>query len=187
MRLWQITHTEVISRDALQYIRMAWQLDHASWKTVLPQSEYHPGYPVSVLLMSHLVRPLVGDQDLAQTMQLSAQLATALASILLVIPMYYLGRELFDRRLSFWGTLLFQCLPASGRLLGDGLSEGLFLLWSASSLLYAARGLRSGCPFCFLLCGLFGGLAFLTRPEGAVLVAAAGLVLAAMQFRRSLH
>lgn len=181
MRLWQITHTEVISRDTLHYIRMAWQLDQAPWKTVLRNSEYHPGYPVSILLVSYLVRPLLGD-DLVLAMQLSAQLASALASILLVIPMYYLGRELFDRRISFWGALLFQCLPASGRVLGDGLSEGLFLFWSAGSLLYAARGLRSGCPLCFLLCGLGGGLAFLTRPEGAVLIVAAGLVLVLLPF-----
>jgi 4-amino-4-deoxy-L-arabinose transferase-like glycosyltransferase len=183
MRLWQLTHTEVISRDTLHYIRMAWQLDQGPWKTVLPLSEYHPGYPVSILLVSHVVRPMVGDLVLA--MQLSAQLASALASILLVIPMYYLGRELFDRRISFWGALLFQCLPASGRVLGDGLSEGLFLLWSASSLLYASRGLRSGCPYCFVLCGLFGGLAFLTRPEGAAVVLAAGLVLVLMQCWRA--
>ncbi len=176
MRLWQLTHTEVVSRDALQYIRMAWQLDQAPWKTVLRQAEYHPGYPATILLLFHGFRPLLGD-NLVLAMQMSAQLASVLASILLVIPTYYLGRELFDRRLSFWGALLFQCLPSSGRVLGDGLSEGLFLLWSACGLLYAARGLRSGCPFCFLLCGLFGGLAYLTRPEGAAVVLATGLVL----------
>ncbi len=180
MRLWQIAHTEVISRDTLHYIRVAWQLEHAPWKSVLRQSVHHPGYPVSVLLVSRLVRPMLGD-DLVLAMQLSAQVACALASILLVVPMFYLGRELFDRRTSFWGTLLFQCLPASGRVLGDGLSEGLFLFWSASGLLFAARGLRSGCPSSFLLCGLLGGLAFLTRPEGALLVAATGLVLVLKQ------
>ncbi len=181
MRLWQITHTEVISRDSLHYVRMAWRFNHDGWQDVLQTSEHHPGYPLSVLLVSRVVRPLVGG-NLVLAMQLSAQLACAFASILLVIPTYYLGRELFDRRISFWGALLFQCLPASGRVLGDGLSEGLFLLWSASSLLFAARGLRAGCPACFVLCGLFGGLAYLTRPEGLILVLATSLVLVAMQF-----
>ena len=41
----------------------------------------------------------------------SAQLVSALASVLLLVPMFYLGREVFERRIAFWSCLLFQCLP----------------------------------------------------------------------------
>src|SRR5262249_637015 len=48
-------------------------------------------------------------------------------------------------------------------------------------LLFAVLALRSGSAWQFGLCGLFGGLAFLTRPEGGLIVAVTGLGLLASQ------
>jgi hypothetical protein len=180
MRTWQLTHTEVPARDTIGYVRIAWQLGQRPWREVLPTASQHPGYPAALLLVSLPVRYFIRD-DLAGAMQLSAQLTSALASILLVLPMYWLGRELFDRRVSFWATLLFQCLPAAGRLMGDGMSEPVFLLWAATALWLSARGLREGSMVCLALAGAFAGLAYLTRPEGLVVVAATGFVLLGMQ------
>src|SRR5205807_129692 len=79
---------------------------------------------------------------LADLMRLSAQLASSLASVLLVIPMYYLGKLLFHRAAGFWAALMFQCLPVTGHILGDGLSEALFLLLTTSGLLFGAQALH---------------------------------------------
>jgi 4-amino-4-deoxy-L-arabinose transferase-like glycosyltransferase len=117
------------------------------------------------------------------SMQLSAQLASALAGALLVLPMFFLGRELFDRQAGFWGALLFQCLPVSSRMLSDGLSEATFLLFMTTALFLAVRAFRSPSPVLFALCGLCGGLAYLTRPEGALIVGATSLALLGVQFR----
>src|SRR5262249_45727200 len=164
LRAWQVRHTEVTSRDSIGYIRIAWELGHGDWRRVVPAAHHHPGYPAAVLAVSVPVRQYLGG-DLAAAMQLSAQLASALASVLLVVPMFYLGRELFDRRVAFWATLLFQCLPAGGRVMADGLSDSLFLLWAATGLVFAARALRTGSLPGFALAGLATGLAYLTRPE----------------------
>jgi hypothetical protein len=64
----------------------------------------------------------------------------------------------------------------------DGLSEGLYLLMALSSLCLAAQGLRLRSVWRMGLAGLLGGLAYLTRPEGAIVVAAAGLALLAAQW-----
>ncbi len=114
----------------------------------------------------------------------SAQLVSALASVLLVVPMFYLGRELFDRRVAFWACVLFQCLPTSGKVMGDGLSDTLYLLFACSALCLACVALRRRSWLCFALTGLAGGWAYLTRPEGALLIAASGLVLLGIQFVR---
>src|SRR5262249_44050157 len=108
---------------------------------------------------------------------LSAQIASALASVLLIIPMFCLGRELFSARVGFWGTVLFQCLPIGSRVLSDGLSEATFFLFLTSALWIAALALRTGSLPRFALCGVFGGLAYLTRPEGGLVLVAAGAVL----------
>lgn len=183
LRAWQLTHTEVASRDSISYIRIAWQLEHGNWRQVLRQAPQHPAYPLTVLALSGPVRHFFPD-DLPRAWQISAQLASALASVLLVVPMFYLGRELFDRRVAFWACVLFQCLPSSGKVMGDGLSDTLFLLWAAGGLWMACAALRSGSRWAFALTGLFGGLAYLTRPEGALIVASAGLVLLGLQVSR---
>jgi hypothetical protein len=183
LRSWQIAHTEVASRDSISYIRIAWQLGHGDWREVLPRSPQHPAYPLAVLAVSGPVGHFIPD-DLPRAWQLSAQLASALASVLLVVPMFYLGRELFDRRVAFWACVLFQCLPTSGKVMGDGLSDTLFLLFACSALCLACVALRRGSRIVFALTGLAGGLAYLTRPEGALIVGVTGLVLLGVQLNR---
>jgi Dolichyl-phosphate-mannose-protein mannosyltransferase len=176
VRVWIIFHTEVAARDSIGFIRYALQLEQLPWTQVLRESQQHPGYPITMLAVSWPVRALAGGTT-PTSMQLSAQIASALAGILLVLPMYFLGRDLLNPSVGFWGTALFQCLPVSARALSDGLSEATFLLFVALALLATVRGLRRGSVGCFALAGFFGGLAYLTRPEGALVVIAAAIVL----------
>src|SRR5262249_5011716 len=76
--------TEVVARDGIIFINYAWQLEHRNWQDVLCENPQHPGYPLSVLAMSLPVRHLLGPIN-CDTMQWSAQLACALAGVLLVI------------------------------------------------------------------------------------------------------
>jgi hypothetical protein len=181
IRTWLFCHTEVAARDSIGFIRIAWQLEHRSWVDVLKQSEQHPGYPVLLLAVSVPVRQVLHGPE-AVVMQFSAQLTSVLAGTLLVIPMFYLGRELFGRTVGFWASVLIQVLPASCRVLSDGLSEATFLLFTATALYLAVRGLRGRSPVWFALCGLAGAMAYLTRPEGALLVGATAAVLVAAQW-----
>jgi hypothetical protein len=180
VRTWLFCHTEVAARDSIGFIRIAWQFEHQPWKKVLKGAEQHPGYPLLLLAVSKPVRYFRPGPD-ALVMQYSAQLASVLAATLLVVPMFYLGRELFSRTAGFWGSVLFQLLPASSRVLSDGLSEATFLLFAATALYLAVRALRVRSPALFGLCGVFGALAYLTRPEGALIVGATAVVLLAAQ------
>lgn len=194
IRGWQLTHTEVAARDSIGFIRMAWHLHEApvtAWPNEIKNAEQHPLYPLSIVAVSRLLEPFHSGPT-ADLMRLSAQLASALAAILLVLPVYLLGRELFDRRVGFWSSLLLQLLPVSGTILADGMSESLFLLFASSALLWSVRALRpTGKPIAFALCGVFGGLAYLTRPEGAFIIVATGFMLlvgqAVTAWRRSKH
>src|SRR5262245_54059683 len=73
LRAWQITHTEVATRDSIAYTRYAWRLGAEPFREVVRTSEHHPGYPALVHLASVPVREAVRD-DLPRAMQLSAQL-----------------------------------------------------------------------------------------------------------------
>jgi 4-amino-4-deoxy-L-arabinose transferase-like glycosyltransferase len=191
LRSWQLAHTEVASRDSIGYIRIAWRLEQeitkqrspghdGDWPQVVRKAAQHPGYPAALLLVSLPVRHFYSG-DLALAMQWSAQLTSVFASVVLVVPMFLLGRGMFDRRAAFVGVLLFQCLPTSGRLMADGLSEPLFVLCACTAILFAHNGLKKGSPWWFAGVGLLGGLAYLTRPEGAFIIAATALVLVGLQ------
>jgi hypothetical protein len=180
IHLWLVAHTEVTARDGIGFMRYAWQLQSQPWGQVLRQNPHPPFYPLCVLAMSYPVRRLAAADELV-VMQLSAQLTSVLAGTLLVIPMFYLGHTLFNASAGFWAALLFQCLPAGSRVLGDALSEGVFLLLIATGLLLALQAFRAQSCLRFAGCGLCGGLAYLTRPEGVLLVAATGVVLLGLQ------
>ncbi len=182
IRVWIFSHTEVASRDSIGFNRIAWQLRHGdSWAKTVCEAEHHPGYPFLVMLASYPVDLFYHGPD-AIAMQFAAQLASCVAGTLLILPMYFLARRLFDARTAFWGCLLFQCLPSGGRILSDGLSEATYLLWATSSLYFAVRGLDRRSPLLYALCGAFAALAYLTRPEGVLLLLSAGFVLLVVQF-----
>jgi hypothetical protein len=178
LRIWVLQHTVVAARDSIGFIRYALSLESSPWQTLVHELQ-HPGYPIAILLVSWPVRLFMGVTPVS--MQLAAQLVSVLASLLLVIPMYFLGRELHDRRAGFWGTAIFQCLPAVSHIMADGLSEAVYFLFVATMLLAGVRAVRTSSPWRFGLCGMCSGLAYLVRPEGAVGVVAITLVLLAMQ------
>jgi hypothetical protein len=180
VRGWLMTHTEVLARDSIGFIRYALEFQTDDWRKVLRNNHQHPGYPLTVLAVSVAVRGCV-DAPHVELMTLSAQLASNLASVLLVIPMFYLGKLLFHRGAGFGAAAMFQCLPVCAHILSDGLSEPLFLLLTSSALVFAVLAMRGSSPWRFGLCGTLAGLAFLTRPEGLLVVAATLLVLLALQ------
>jgi hypothetical protein len=181
VRMWHISHTEVTARDGVGFIRYAWDLERLPWKQVFRTNPHPPLYPVSILGVSFLTRQLMHGND-AVAMQVSAQTASALAGVLLVIPMFLLGRSLVGSRSAFWATALFQCLPASTRVLSDALSEGVWLLLTATALLAALRGFRNQSWIALGFSGLCSGLAYLARPEGVIVAMAIGAVLIGAQF-----
>jgi Dolichyl-phosphate-mannose-protein mannosyltransferase len=181
IRVWHISHTEVTARDGVGFIRYAWDLERLPWTQVFRSSPHPPLYPLTVLGVSVPTRQLMHADDVL-AMQVSAQTASALAGVLLVIPMFLLGRDLVGSRSAFWATALFQCLPASSRVLSDALSEGVWLLLAATALLAALRGFRNQSWIALGVSGLCSGLAYLARPEGIMVALAIGLVLIGAQF-----
>jgi hypothetical protein len=177
---WLIVHAEAPARDGIAFIRYALQLERAPWPQVVVSNHHHPLYPLTVLAVSVPVRFMWGDTTCA-SMLLSAQLAAALAGVFLVVPMYFLGKRLFNRQVGFWAAALFQCLPVSARISADTLSDPLCLLFAASALWLGFEALNRGSACYFAGCGLCSGLAYLARPEGLLPAVSVGLVLLGLQ------
>src|SRR5262245_2740980 len=94
LRAWMVTNTTLVSRDCIKFVRDALHLeeppaDRTDWLDVVKKSEHPPGYPAAILAMSKLVRLCKGGVTV-ESMALSAQLVSAFAGVLLVIPLYLL-------------------------------------------------------------------------------------------------
>jgi hypothetical protein len=184
LRGWLVFHTEVLARDSIGYIRYALEFENDTWANVLRNNHQHPCYPLTILGVSVPVRAWTTLSE-ADAMTVSAQLASSLAAVLLVIPMYFLGKILMHRAAGFGAAALFQCLPVPAHILSDGLSEALFLLLACSTLALGVLALRGSKPRLFAAAGLFCGLSYLTRPEGALVLAATLMVLAGLQLAKA--
>lgn len=186
VRFWVLQHTEVLSRDSIGFIRFALQLEAppkgSSILQVIRSNTQPPGYPAALLLVSQPVRSYVGATT-CDSMVLSAQLTSVLASLLLVFPMYFIGKRLFDRQIAFIAALLYQLLPVCTQVTSDGLSDGLFLLMMMMALWFGVIALRRGAPGWFAGAGLFAGLAYLVRPEGLIVALALGVIIIALRLR----
>jgi 4-amino-4-deoxy-L-arabinose transferase-like glycosyltransferase len=173
VRVWLLCNTVVTARDSMTFIHYAHKLDTETWSAVVTKEHQHPGFPVAVWLVSKPLQAVRGKT--AETMQLAAQLVSLMASLLLAVVMFRLGARLWNRSIGFWGALPFQFLPGSGHHLSDGISEGLFLLCIASALWLFVRGAQCRRTVDFALGGACAGLAYLTRPEGLLVIAAFGV------------
>jgi hypothetical protein len=190
-RLYTLTHTTTASRDCVNFIQLALNLDdpvNGRGETiprsqVLRNAEHPLGYPVALLGTAYLVRgtTALGQDDWMRV----GQYVSIAAGSLLCLPIYFLGRNAFRPRTGLLAAALAVALPTLAEVTADALSDGLFLLMNISALAFLQYGIaRSGWKAC-LLAGAFGGLAYLVRPEGALTVLAGGGMIVLLVVRTS--
>src|SRR5712671_6198412 len=105
LRCWLIVNTEVTARDSIGFIRYALSFDRLSWRQALLDQHQHPGYPAVVWVVSKPMRAFFGATP--DTMRISAQIVSLIASLLLAVMMFRLGKLLWDRYVGFFAALLF--------------------------------------------------------------------------------
>jgi hypothetical protein len=186
LRTWVIANTTVPSRDCIVFVRYALHLEEppaaaGSFFGVIKTAEHPPGYPLAILVVSKVVRPVVGETS-PYSMGLSAQIASAVAGVLLTIPLYSLIRRIIDRNAAFAATGVFGVLPGFVEVTSDGISDGLFWLTAVTALWFAVRALRPtdrrAATVNGIWAGLMCGLGYLVRPDAAIVALSIGLTLA---------
>lgn len=164
---WLAAHTEILFADGLRYIAQARAIDRGAAVEGLRNAVDHPLYPLAIATVHRLTG---GDDPLSW--QAAAQVASAIAGVLLVLPLYLVSRELFGDRVALPAVLLFFAVPLTGHVFADTLSESTFLLFWLTGLWAALRFFRSGRLGWVPLVVIGSAFAYLTRPEGLLLPAA---------------
>jgi hypothetical protein len=178
---WTSHHAEVTFADGLRYVREAQRIDRGDLDGGLLRATDHPVHPLAIAAAHRMIDPDPGPY----AWQTAAQAAALVALVLAVVPLYLLGRDLFEDETAAWlGCVLVMANPVIAYVAVNVLSESTFLLFWLWGLWAAVRFLREG-RFYWLPPAIgFGALAYLTRPEGLLLHLALVATLVLLPLRR---
>lgn len=175
-----------ISRDGVTYITLARMLEDRGVSALrAPEFDQHPLYPAA-LLGAHRLARVFGATDSPLSWQRAGQTVSVFCGCLAVLATGMLARRLASRlygpptdsstgyasrqAAGVWSVGLGALLPLSAYLSADVMSDTLHL-----ALFLAAAGMAVAPPTMLrgVAAGALSGLAFLVRPEGAVIAATA--------------
>jgi hypothetical protein len=181
---WATHHAEVSFADGLRSVRQAQRIERGDLAGGLWRSIDHPLHPLAIAALHQTLG--VGDGPYGW--QTAAQVASALALVLAVAPLYLLARDLFDDDTSAaLAVLLVMAGPVVTDVAVNVSSETTFLLFWAWGLWAAVRFLRAGSFGWLIPTVAFGALAYLTRPEGLLLHLALVAALLLLPLLRGTH
>jgi hypothetical protein len=176
-----VMRNPVPAQDAIGFIHFARQLDYHSLADTLRSNSLHPLFPILVWGQQSLVTWLFGSHP--DWWVRSAQIVAAVASILVVIPMYLIGTRLGTAGRATAAAALFSTLPLVTRLGADALGDSTYLLFMFGALWACVEYLRCRRVVLLFVTGLAVGIAYLGRPEAMLLPVALGAMLMLLQLR----
>ena len=151
---------KVINQDGELYITVAQKIAEGAFKEALTIYGM-PLYPLLIALTHYVIPNWIA----------AARFVSIAASILTIIPLYLLTREIFHRQAALWACAAFALLPLSNHLSVAIMRDPLFLFFLAYAVLFAQRAITSKRLVHFLLSSLLGLLSILCRLEGLVFYA----------------
>lgn len=172
VRGWMAWSTPLIGTDSALFLWNAEEWDAEGWRAAV-SFQKHPLYPFLIWLAG----PVCGGYELA------GLAISVVFGALQAVPIFLLARRLAGRGAAIAAGLLLALHPHSCRLGGDVMTEGTYYLFLLCALWFgyvSGADRRWGAA---VLAGLSAGLAYLTRPEGAIAAAFVGVWIVASGLR----
>ena len=166
LRAVMAVRTSVMFEDGPHFIEVAARFSNGDIAGALAHP-YHPLYSALIALVSFVT----GNVEVA------ALAISILGGTVAVVATYIFLRDAFDERVAAFGSLLFAISPYAVRFTADVQSEGLYLAFFVSGVALLYRGVTRDDTPLLIAAGFAAGLAYLTRPEGAGLIAVGGIVI----------
>ena len=150
---------EVIFNDGPRFIDIAKAFVAGETDRALSHV-YHPLYS----WLAAKVYPLFGDYERA------ALAVSVTAGTLAGLPLWFLLRDLFGRRVAWVGLVLWAVHPFAAEYAANVQNDAVYLLFFLAAVAFLWRGLAAlparSAAVSFALAGASSALAYLTRPEG---------------------
>jgi hypothetical protein len=163
----------LINNDGIGYIYVAQHFALGNFRegqAVFPMS----AYPFLIMLVHFIIPHWVW----------AAKFISVATSIFVLIPLYLLTTDLFNRKVAFWGCLAFALAPFPNACAVEVIRGPCYLLLFAWAVFFAARAIRSTKLNSFLLAAFFSWFSVLFRIEGIILIPFFLLFVIYMAFRK---
>jgi hypothetical protein len=152
LRVFLVIYPEVIYSDGTEYVRHAKEVLAGNWTG----GKSTPAYPAFIAFIYLLIK----------NYELAGIWISVIFGTLLVLPVFYLGKEIFGERVGIISGLLAVVHPFLYMNSGSVLTESTYHFFLATSVLFGWYAFSQGRFHHILLFSLFVSLAYLTRPEG---------------------
>jgi 4-amino-4-deoxy-L-arabinose transferase-like glycosyltransferase len=96
----------------------------------------------------------------------AGRLVASVFGILIVLPVYSLGKRIFGQKVALLSTLFLVIHPYIWRFSADVHKESTYLFLLATALWFAWRTIQNERRYPFLFIPFFSALAYLVRPDG---------------------
>jgi hypothetical protein len=159
VRLYFLPFYRVISADGIGYVSAARALLRGEFAPLITYGVVYPSLTAAV-------------STLGLDTESAGRIVSAVMGSLLVVPLYLLGRDFFDRKVATVACILVIAWPSLRGWAGEVMTQATYitLLFTWYWLLWQAY--RRGSLRWALAAGAVAGLSYLTRPESLVAFAA---------------
>jgi hypothetical protein len=149
----------VINPDGDDYILAAQCFASGQFKAGLALSPV-PFYPLLITLVHFLIPHWVA----------AARFVSVASLVLVLIPLYLMTADLFNRKAAFWGCLAFSLAPFPNECAVEVIRGAPFLFFFAWALYFALRAIGSKGPMDYVAAACCSWLAVLFRIEAVIVV-----------------
>jgi hypothetical protein len=147
-----------INPDGVLYITAAQELSAGHLKEAL-DTHRMLFYPSLIALTHYLIPNWIA----------AARLISLFTSVLILIPLYHLTKDLFDRKVALWCCAAFALSPLPNHLSVEVIRGPSYLFFSAWTIYFMQHVIKSKKSIYFLLASVFSSLSVLCRLEGVIL------------------
>jgi len=154
-RLYSLQFFHVISTDGTTYALTARAVVQGDWHGVAVSGFY----PLLIAVASWFVSDL----------ETAGRMASVVCGSLLVLPLYFLGKALFSRKIAIAACLLAIVWPSLVASSCEVITQATYTTLQIAAVYFIWRGFMRQSVLYGCLAGLLMGLSFLTRPEAILL------------------
>ncbi|GAX61888.1 membrane protein [Candidatus Scalindua japonica] len=164
VRIYLSFFTCVIKNDSVAFMQIAKYFANGDFLNGL-RHDYHPLYSLFIAAV-HKVIP---------NMESSGTIVSVFFGTLTVIIFYFIGKSVFDHKISFVSAIILAFHPYAVRFSADIISESTYFFFFISALGSGYFAISKKKLHLFALSGICSAFAYLTRPEGiGIIIIVAG-------------
>jgi len=155
-----LSRTYVISLDgAFQYIPIAKDFASGLFGKALSHNQ-QPLYSLIVAFVSRWMSDF----------EMAGKLVSSFFGILIIFPIYLLGKRIFDQKIAFLSALFLVIHPYIRRFSADVLKESTYLFFLGTAVWFAWKTVEKDEIYPYFFIPIFSAIAYLVRPDGIEVV-----------------